>query len=69
MGPPFPVELTDRSLDEADILRPKIPRPVPKDDRLHNALLTPEERYTTLSILTPAFSLFCFQRAFFKELK
>ena len=69
MGPPFPVELSNRSLDEANILRPKIPGPVPQDNRLHNVLLASGERYTTLSILTPAFSLFCFQRAFFKELK
>jgi len=69
MGPPFPVELRNRPLDEANVLRLKIPGPVPEDDCLHSALLVHGERYTTLSNLTPAFSLFGCQRAFFKALK
>jgi hypothetical protein len=56
-------------LNEINILRFEIPRSVPEKDRIHNILLVSEELYTTLSILSSAFSLFFFQRAFFKGLK
>jgi hypothetical protein len=55
MGPASAVELRNRPLDEANILRLKIPATVPEDDWLHNALFAPGERYTTLSNLTPVF--------------
>jgi hypothetical protein len=63
MRPAFPVGLGHGALNEANILWPHIPGAVPEENRLHDILLAPGECYTILSILTPAFSLFFFQRA------